>query len=244
MIKRLNKTQQREIKKLVSKLHNKERVDMIQVIKAIVFLLHTGCQWYRLPSQFPKYGTVYYHFRHLSDSNMLPVILARIIRTHRQHKGKAPCPTIAVIDSQSVRSGHSQSQKGIDGYKKIKGIKRQIAVDEDGLPLCIDVTTANVHDSRGVYNLLKELKLRYPHIALIKADKGYNGVQPLTGLEIKCVKSNYGSSDFIPLQGRWVVERTIAWIDNYRRLVRNYERYLTTARAMVYLASIALVLRL
>lgn len=244
MGKNVNKTQERLLRKFVAKLHNKERVDMLQVIKAIAFILHTGCQWCHLPSYFPKYGTVYYHFRHLSDSNMLPVILARLVYSYRKNRGKLPCPTIAVIDSQSVKSGHSQSQKGVDGYKKIKGIKRQIAVDEDGLPLCIDVTTANVHDSKGVDNLLNDLKLSYPHLALIKVDKGYRGVQSITGMEIKCVKSNYGSSNFVPLQGRWVVERTIAWMDNYRRLVRNYERYLSTARAMAYLVSIAIVLRL
>lgn len=244
MIKRLNKTQERVLKKLISKLHNKERVDMLQVIKAIIFLLHTGCQWHLLPSQFPKFGTVYYHFRHLSDSNILPGILARLAHTHRKHKGKHPCPTIAIIDSQSVRNGHPQSQKGVDGYKKVKGIKRQIAVDEDGLPLCLDITTANVHDSKGVDNLLRDIKLYYPPLALIKTDKGYRGISHHTGIEVNCVKSNFGSTDFIPLEGRWVVERTIAWLDNYRRLSRNYERYLSTARSMAYLASIAFILRL
>ncbi|WP_410522148.1 transposase [Muribaculum intestinale] len=45
--------------------------------------------------------------------------------------------TVAVIDSQSVRTGLDQSVKGIDGGKKINGIKRHLAVDLNGFPLTI-----------------------------------------------------------------------------------------------------------
>lgn len=64
--------------------------------------------------------------------------------------GKNPETEIAVIDSESVRWGVPNSEKGIDGHKCIKGIKRHIAVDEDGLPLIIHVSKANVHDSNGL----------------------------------------------------------------------------------------------
>ncbi len=49
---------------------------------------------------------------------------------------------------------------------------------------------------------------------------------------LQCVKSNYGTSGFIPLEGRWVVERTITWLDRFRRLSRGCEQLLTTATAM------------
>ncbi|MCH5220162.1 MAG: transposase [Muribaculaceae bacterium] len=60
---------------------------------------------------------------------------------------------------------------------------------------------------------------------------------------VECVKSNSGTSEFRPISGRWVVERTNAWLECYRRLCRNYERYLSTARAMTYFASILFMLR-
>lgn len=61
---------------------------------------------------------------------MNPVaFLRRLVADSRRKKGRKPQPTVAVIDSQSVRSGYAQSQKGVDGYKKVKGIKRQILVD-------------------------------------------------------------------------------------------------------------------
>ena len=81
-------------------------------------------------------------------------------------------------------------------------------------------------------------------VSLVKADYGYRGIDSaLDGFVVECVKSNFGTQRFIPISGRRVVERTNAWHDNFRRLCRNYERYLSTARAMAYMASILFMLR-
>ena len=117
-------------------------------------------------------------------------------------------------------------------------------VDSNGYPLLTDITTGNIHDSKCVGNLLKDMYIYYPSIKVIKADKGYLGARlNETEYKIECVKSNSGTSEFRPLEGRWVVERTFSWHDNYRRLCRNYERYLTIAKTMAYFASILFLLR-
>ena len=84
-------------------------------------------------------------------------------------------------------------------------------------------------------------------VAVIKADMGYRGAfrdmppeEPGTALE--CVKSDYGSSVFVLIGGRWVVERTFPWLQTYRRLMRNYEGYLCTAGCMTLLAVIFFML--
>ncbi len=79
---------------------------------------------------------------------------------------------MAIIDSQRVKSGLPQSRKGIDVNKSIKGIKRHIAVDCEGMPLGVVVTTANVHDSKAAYPLIGSLCVHYPSIKTIKADNG------------------------------------------------------------------------
>lgn len=238
-----NKKQTSLVKRFVSQFHNKEKVNLVAVFKAIVYIVRTGVQWHMLPSYFPKYGTVYYHFRHWSDCGILNEFLHKLVRLKRQGRGRSPEPTVAVIDSQSVRSGYPSSVKGVDGHKKIKGIKRQIAVDSDGRPLCISITPANVNDSKGGCELLDRLHRMYPSVALVKADKGYRGTLHSREVVLECVKSNFGTSDFVPLKGRWVVERTISWLDTYRRLCRNYERYLSSALSMTYLACIVMLLR-
>ncbi len=120
-----------------------------------------------------------------------------------------------IVDSQSAKSGLPQSRKGIDGNKRIKGIKRHIAVDSQGLPIGVVVTTANVHDSKAAFPLIGSLCVHHPYIKTIKADNGYRGkivedAKHALAIDMQCVKSNFGSSEFIPLEERWVVERTIA----------------------------------
>lgn len=167
----------------------------------------------------------------------------------QRHKGRQRrAPSVAIIDSQSSRSGLPQSQKGIDGNKRIKGVKRHIAVDSQGLPLCVEVTSANVHDSKAAYPLIARLAAGYNSIVSIKADNGYKGKLPevvknVFSIDMQCIKSNYGTSGFIPPEGRWVVERTIAWLDNFRRLCRNYEQLLSTAASMTKMAFLVILLK-
>ncbi|MCM1111012.1 MAG: transposase [Clostridium sp.] len=83
---------------------------------------------------------------------------------------------------------------------------------------------------------------------LVKADKGYTGtlesaLQQLTGVEVKCVKSNFGTSEFIPVDGRWVVERTFSWLSSYRRMNRNYEKLLSVSCHMAVLACCTTLLK-
>lgn len=159
----------------------------------------------------------------------------------------ATFPTTVVIDSQSARSGLPKQQKGIEGGKKVKGIKRHIVVDSDGTPLKVSVTQANTHDSKAAYPLIVRAICDFPSITRIKADNGYRSAlvdiaKSYLRVDIQCVKSNFGTSEFIPMQGRWVVERTIAWLDNFRRLARNYEQYLHTAQAMAQMAILVMQL--
>ena len=116
------------------------------------------------------------------------------------------------MDSRSVRSALPHSEKGVDGNKRIKGIKRQVAVDSNGYVIGVSVTTANVRDSKGAIPLTAQLAVNHRDIHQIKADLGYAFLRPAlesTDMPVlECVKSNFGSPHFIPIQCRWVVERT------------------------------------
>lgn len=223
------------------------RHDPIEIINAIAYLVKTGCQWRMLPVEFPPWQTVYHHFRSLSDKGWFESFLMLLIHARYAHLGEQFSVAECIIDSQSVRSALSDSQKGIDGNKRIKGIKRHIAVDSHGYVLGAWVTTANVHDSKGAIPMMANLIASNPDLELIKADLGYRSLvktfEYIGGVHIDCVQSNFGTSDFIPLEGRWVVERTISWMENYRRLTRNYERLLKTANNMLIVACAFFMLR-
>ena len=68
-----------------------------------------------------------------------------------------------IIDSQSVKNTDTAEEKGYDAGKKISGIKRHIAVDSQGLPHAISVTTADVTDCNGAIELLKINQNKNPY---------------------------------------------------------------------------------
>ena len=60
--------------------------------------------------------------------------------------GKEPSPTVAIIDSQSVKTSELTNSRGFDAHKKVKGRKRHIVTDAIGIPLRVKVTDANVYN--------------------------------------------------------------------------------------------------
>lgn len=108
------------------------------------------------------------------------------------------------------------------------------------------VHPAQTHDSKGALLLLKSLFAKAPTLRLIGADQAYEGSL------IQWVKNTFScdlsivyrtTKAFQVLPRRWVVERTFAWLSRYRRLVREYEKRPASSVAMVYVASIRIMLK-
>ena len=121
--------------------------------------------------------------------------------------------------------------RGFDGGKMIKGRKRHIISDTMGLLLAVVVHAANVHDSKGASDIIALLKGRFERLVKIVADGGYRGVliektKTTFGWILEIVLRSDHSSKFTIITKRWVVERTFAWFESYRRLSKDFE-YLT-----------------
>ena len=165
----------------------------------------------------------------------------------RLRRGESPQPTIGAVDSGSSRSALPRSQKVIDGNRKVKGVKRNIITDKDGDILEASTTPANIHDSKSAYALVAMLVVAFPWIRRIYADRGYRGnfieeARHDFGIDVEITHSNY-SGQFVPAKKRWVVERTFAWLENFRRLCRNYEETTESANEMLIVAAVVITLR-
>ena len=79
------------------------------------------------------------------------------------------------MDSQSVRNTDSAGNKGYDAGKKVSGIKRHIAVDSQGLPHAIHVTTADVADRAGALAMLEQSRVDLSRVQNVMVDGGYTG---------------------------------------------------------------------
>lgn len=155
---------------------------------------------------------------------------------------------MVIVDAQSVKNTDTAREKGYDAGKKVSGIKRHIAVDTNGLPHAIEVTTANIQDRDGAIILTKESKDNLSEVLKILVDGGYSGekfavaIRKIIKATVEVVKrSELHTFKVIPK--RWVVERSFSWLEKCRRLWKNCERKLSTSRQMIILAFISLLMR-
>jgi transposase len=147
-----------------------------------------------------------------------------------------------------VKNTNTAKEKGYDAGKKVSGIKRHIAVDTNGLPHAIHVTTADVTDRAGAIDMVTGRKDVLTHVQNVLVDGGYTGepfataMQECIGATVKVVKRN-ALHTFAVLPKRWVVERSFGWLEKCHRLWKNPEYYLNTSQQMIVLAFVALLLK-
>jgi transposase len=153
-----------------------------------------------------------------------------------------------IIDAQSVKNTDTAEEKGYDAGKNVSGIKRHIAVDTNGLPHAIEVTTANITDRDGAVTMIKNHQQTLGIIKNVMIDGGYSGekfshkIQELIGATVEVAKRSELHT-FAVIPKRWVVERSFSWLEKCRRLWKNCERKLRHSLAMVQLAFVMLLLR-
>jgi len=223
-------------------------LNLREVLNAIFYVVRTGCQWRALPSDFPNWNSVYYHFRKWVRNGTWRLINAALCQLERQKRGRDPQPTGGVIDSQSIKTTALAHERGFDGHKHIKGHKRHILTDTVGNLLEVVVHTADVADCKGAPPLIEKAAALFPTIKKIWADGAYKGdlsdvVKETLGAVLEIVEREAGQKGFQPLPRRWVIERTFAWFEWYRRLSKDYERLIECSEGIIYLASIRIMLK-
>ena len=139
---------------------------------------------------------------------------------------------------------------GYDAGKQVKGKKRHVLVDTLGLVLQALVSPANVQDRDGGSLLFSLLGERFPLLEKLFADGAYQGPQCRQALakvrprlQIEIITRSDQAKGFTVLPKRWIVERTLAWLNRCRRLAKDFENLLRYALAFVHLASIRVMVR-
>jgi len=218
---------------------------MREIVNGLFYVMRAGCSWRLTPSDLPPWQTVYRWFAAWRDNGRFEAINHALIMADRERVGREPSPTGAIIDSQSVKSTEAGGPRGYDAGKKIKGRKRNVLVDTDGRGLVLEPHPASIQDRDGGSGLLKASRALFPFIEKVFAGSAYAGekVANATHIAVEIVRAKADQVGFAVQPRRWVVERFFAWIGRNRRLAKDFEATIESARAFLYAASIMLLVR-
>jgi putative transposase len=167
-----------------------------EILDAVFFyVLRSGCPWRLLPRDFPPWETVYWWFGRWRTDGTFERLNAALRERLRSRLSRDPLPSAAIADSQTTKSstGVGGEQRGYDGNKKVRGRKRHLLVDTEGLVLKAKVHSAKVPDQDGLRLLLESARTGLSRLKHLWLDAGYEGrgrrwAEEVMGLSVDVVR--------------------------------------------------------
>lgn len=206
--------------------------DKRRVVRGIFWILDNGAKWKDLPRRFGSKSTVHRWFQRWVREGVFERIMRDAGRCIEARNGFRLYECF--IDGTFCRARGGGD--GIGPTKAGKGVKIMVLVDARGLPVAVDTASASPHESRLVQQLFDFMLAEDPPERII-GDKAYDSDQldeELAEYGIELIaphranrKPENVTQDGRPLRRRkrrWKVERTISWIQHYRRLCIRWEK--------------------
>lgn len=234
------------------------RISHRAALGGILFILRHGLRWCDLPQDL-GYGSGVTCWRRLRQWQALG-IWAELHQAILNWLGDLDAIdwSRASIDSISVRAKRGGELTGPNPTDRgKKGSKYHFLVDQQGVPLAVQLTAANVHDSKLLEPVVDAVQpIRRPigepgrprrRPAKLHADKAYDFPEKRRalrqrGITPRIARRGVDSSERLG-RYRWTVERTQAWAVAFRKLGVRYDRQAATVWAFLHLACALIGLR-
>jgi transposase len=217
---------------------------MREILNGIFYVVRAGCPWRLLPNDLPPWETIYRWFAAWRDDGRFERMNHALVMADRERVGRAASPSAAIIDSQCVKTTEAggprvtmRARRSTDASATRWSTPTAAASSSSPIRPVSRIATAADRSCR--------LRVIFPFIQRVFADSGYAGqkVAEATLIAVEIVRKNPGQVGFSVNPRRWVVERFFAWIGRNRRLAKDFEATIGSARAFLYAASVMLLVR-
>jgi putative transposase len=224
------------------------RADLRLVLDGVIHRMRSGCQWEQLPERFGPTSTLHGWFQRFVDDGVLEEIWAALV---------IECDGLGAVlwrwqaaDGVMGKSRFDGAKRGPNPTDRAKmGTKKHLLVEQDGGPLALMVAGANVNDHKLLPETIEAVVVGRPdpeeivqHLCL---DKAYDN----RATEEVCERAGYvahirrigeekldRSGEKTHPARRWVVERTIAWLQRCRAILVRYDKKPENYEGLVQLA--------
>ena len=210
----------------------------LSMVQALWWLCRAGAVWKLLPGSCPPRQTIGSRLSRWVRLGVLDRALAVLNACLRLARGRSRRPSAGILDTQSVRTGPQAGPRGFDAHKKVKGRKRVLLTDTEGLVRALRVVPASVQD-RDTAALI-EPELAAGGLRKVWADLAFAGERAAAPLERHGIALGLvGRKDkagFAVEPRRWKIEQTFGCLQRYRRLLVDHEGSTEMSRTMTLLA--------
>ena len=229
--------------------------DMRKTLEGIVWILRSGARWKDLPREFPSPSTCWRRLKRFQDEGVWLEIWRVLLQKVRKKRRRKKRKTKRVAFGDGTFKAAKKGGTHIGKTKRGKGSKLMMAVDSKGVPMALLLSPANPGEVKLIENTLENAPNGLEDFDILVYDKAADSDplrERLQANEIELVCPHRSNRKKEPTQDRrklrryrhrWIVERTFAWLENYRRLVARYEWYGEIYLAFVYLACAFITLK-
>ena len=225
---------------------------------AIIFVLRSGCQWQVIPREtYAPGSTVHGRFRQWVQQGVFVRAWQTLLQYYDKEVGIAwKWQALDGVITKAPLGGEDTGPSPVDRRKM--GTKRSVLTDQRGAPLAVEVTGANTHDKTVALATLDSIVVDRPEKVVYRLhhlclDKGYDYADVIEGVQARDYHLHLAKSkaDNDARRGskqhparRWVVERTHAWHNRFRRLLVRWEKKSTHYEAFIHVASVLIIFQL
>ena len=225
---------------------------------AIIFVLRSGCQWQGIPrAAYAPGSTVHGRFRQWVQQGVFVQAWQTLLQYYDKEVGIAwKWQALDGVITKAPLGGEDTGPSPVDRSKT--GTKRSVLTDQRGAPLAVEITGANTHDKTVALATLDSIVVDRPEKVVYRLhhlclDKGYDYADVIEGIEERDYHLHLAKSkaDNDARRGpkkhparRWVVERTHAWHNRFRRLLVRWEKKSTHYEAFIHVASVLIIFQL